>query len=262
MAAYRIFSRLNTFFGLSGQLLAGGYLKFYTEATTTPKNVYGDEALTVNNGSQIDLDASGRPEDDIWGSGDYFVELYDSAGVKQGDADNVAIYGGSAATIPIPDAGEFVTGNGVVFQVAEIIEVPDPTGQSGKILGNNGSAPIWQDPPATPTAPYTVSAGNILIGTLLDQWGTGTAPAAASAKSSSVNITFAVAYTSAPYHASITITNAGGSTPAGDICTVAVTNLTTTGMTVTVNVPDDDSSSSHKLANSTPFSYRVVGPKV
>jgi hypothetical protein len=262
LAAYRIYSRLNTFFGLSGQLLAGGYLKFYAEESTTPKNVYGDEALTVNNGSQIDLDASGRPEDDIWGSGDYFVELYDSAGVKQGDADNVAIYGGSAATIPMLSSGQFLSGNGTVFQAVTIIQVPDPTGQSGKILGNNGTGPLWQDPPATPTAPYTVTSSSLLIGTLLDQWGTGTAPAAASAKSSSVNITFGTAFTSTPYHASVTITNAGGSTPSGAICTVAVTNLTTTGMTVTVCIPDDDTNSNWKLANSTPFSYRVVGPKV
>lgn len=262
MAAFRIFSRLESFTGLTGQLLAGGYLKFYTEETTTPKSVYGDEALTVNNGSQIDLDASGRPEEDIWGDGDYFVELYDADDVKQGDMDNVAIYGGGGLTIPALASGEFLTNNGTVLQWDSIIQVPDPTGQSGKILGNDGSGPLWQDAPEEPTPEYTITAGSILIGTILDQWGTGTAPAAASAKTSAVNITFATAYTSTPYHAGVTITNAGGSTPSGAICTVAVTNLTTTGMTVTVCVPDDDTNSNWKLANTTPFSYRVVGPKV
>jgi hypothetical protein len=261
MAAYRIFSRLNTFYGLTGQLLAGGYLKFYTEETTTPKDVYGDEALSVNNGATVDLDASGRPDVDVWGDGDYFIELYDADDVKQGDMDNVAIYGGGSLTIPALVSGQFLSNNGTVLDWESVRQVPDPTGQVGKILGTDGTAAIWQDPPAEPTPEYTISSTSIEIGDLLIQWGTGTAPAAASAKSSAVNISFTTAFTSAPYHAGVTISNAGGSTPAGDICTVAVTNLATNGMTVTVNVPDDDSSSSHKLASSTPFTFFVIGPK-
>ena len=61
-AAFRLYSKMDTQWGSSGQLLAFGYLKFYTAGgPTTPKNVYGEQGLSTNNGSQIDLDAAGRP---------------------------------------------------------------------------------------------------------------------------------------------------------------------------------------------------------
>lgn len=69
MTAFRLFSRLNTFYGMTGQLLAAGQLKFYDAGTTTPRPVYGDSGLAVNNGVAVRLDSSGRPDVDIWGKG-------------------------------------------------------------------------------------------------------------------------------------------------------------------------------------------------
>ncbi|WP_419669926.1 hypothetical protein [Xylella fastidiosa] len=69
--------------------MASGSLKFFDAGTTTPRNVYSDQRLSVNNGAVIPLDSSGRPNVDIWGDGAYFVEVFDVLGVKQGDADNV-----------------------------------------------------------------------------------------------------------------------------------------------------------------------------
>ena len=162
MTAFRLFSRINTFYGLTGQLLAGGLLRFYDAGTTSPRPVYGDPGLTINNGVSVQLDSSGRPDVDVWGDGAYFVEVFDSLGVKQGEADNVRVPGDSGQSIPALEAGKFLTNNGAVLLWAGIREVPDPTGQSGKQLGTDGEAIFWEPKPAPPPDP---PAPDIVIGT-------------------------------------------------------------------------------------------------
>ena len=147
MSAFRLFSKLNTLYGLTGQLLAGGQLKFYDAGTTTARNVYGNLALSVNNGSTVTLDSSGRPSVDVWGTGSYFVEAYSSAGVKQGEADNVLIPGGTgAAVIPALQSGKYLTNNGSVYLWSTIREMPDPTGQDGKVPVASGGGYLLQSP--------------------------------------------------------------------------------------------------------------------
>ena len=109
--AHCLIQQTTTFWGLSAQLLAGGYLSFFDLDTVTPKDVYGEFALTTNNGSTVALDASGRPAVAAWGDGDYFFEVYDSDDVKQGEGE-IREPGGAALNIPIPSAGEFVSGDG------------------------------------------------------------------------------------------------------------------------------------------------------
>src|SRR3982751_6133788 len=96
MPAFRLYDKAQTWFGSTGALLAGGYVKFYTAATTTPQAVYGDRALTTNNGSTIAMDASGRLVHDCWADAAdaYFVEWYNADDVKQAEADYVELPGG------------------------------------------------------------------------------------------------------------------------------------------------------------------------
>jgi hypothetical protein len=50
-------------------IVGNGYkLFFYSYNTTTPKDTYSDQALTVPNPNPVVCDATGRPESDIWGS--------------------------------------------------------------------------------------------------------------------------------------------------------------------------------------------------
>ena len=42
-----------------GTLAAGGSLNFYDTGTTTPKNVYGEPALSTNLGSTLTLNSAG-----------------------------------------------------------------------------------------------------------------------------------------------------------------------------------------------------------
>ncbi len=165
MSAFRLFSKLNTFYGLTGQLLAGGYLKFYIAGSTTPQAVFGEKALTTNNGVQIALDSSGRPNVDIWGSAAYFVEAYAADNTKQGDADNVEAPGAGAITIAPLVAGQFLTNDGAVTLWATILQLPDPTGNAGKQLGTDGTTVLWEAKTSSAVVDYQVvtAAANTTI---------------------------------------------------------------------------------------------------
>jgi hypothetical protein len=113
-AAFRLYSKLQTFYSDDGTLLAGGYLKFLAAGTTDTKDVYGEKDLTTNNGNQIALDASGRPTLAIWGSGQYDVELYTSADVKVGEDLLVEVPGGEDTALPALIAGRALFNNGEV----------------------------------------------------------------------------------------------------------------------------------------------------
>lgn len=192
--------------------------------------------------------------------------MKDALGVVIWTRNNVQASGDASQTIPALQTGQFLSNDGTTMFWTEILQVPDPTGLANYQLESDGTGvPVWVQkptPPPPPASDIDATSTFLRLNTYLRQWGTGTAPAAPSAKTSSVNITFAKAFSGTPYHAGVTISSSGGSTPSGAICTVAVTGLSATGMTVTVNVPDDDSTSSWKLASATPFSYSVEGPTV
>jgi hypothetical protein len=221
-AAFRLYSKMDTQLGDAGQLLPGGSLKFYLAGTTTPKDVFGELALTTNNGSTVTLSASSRPLVDVWGSGSYFVELYDVDGVKQGEADNVQIPGGEATALPALVDGEFLTSDGAVMSWADILQVPDPTGNTGKYLSTDGSLPTWVTGPATPTVPdlpITVTTGGVILGTAGSNfvqllYGASTITGSGSL-SASKSITFSSAYNATP---NVVVTPTGSApTNAGDI---------------------------------------------
>lgn len=243
MAAFRIFSKLNTFYGLTAQLLAGGEIRFYDAGTTTPRDVYSDSDLAVNNGPTIDLDSSGRPNVDVWGDGAYFVEVYDSLGVKQGEADDVQIPGAGGQTIPALETGKFLTNNGAVLLWSAIREVPDPTGQSGKFLSTDGESLLWQAGPTLPDIPppdQEVGTTTLRVGNFLFQSGTGSASASGT-KDTSTAVSFGTAYTSI-LHVGITptgtVVTASGAAP-----TATVTGITigspATGFTANFNTSDE-----------------------
>ena len=233
-AAFRLYSKMDTQWGLSGQLLAGGYLLFYTAGTTTPKHVYGEEALSTDNGVRVDLDSSGRPEVDVWGSGAYFVESYDSDDVKQGEADDVQIPGGEATALPTLVDGEFLTNDGAVMSWAEILQVPDPTGSADKFLTTDGSVLSWADGPEDPTVPtlpdegITQDTNGFTIGKVKVQRGTLSA-SASGGKSTTASVTFGTAY--ATLWGVFLQPTGGGVTADSEYVRSSVTVQSTTGFT-------------------------------
>jgi hypothetical protein len=133
--SFRILEQSPVYFNSQGIPCAGGSLTFYASGTTTPKNVYGDPVLTVNNGSVLTLDSSGRVQvGDVWGSGNYTVILKDSGGnvIPGGSQDNVK---DPSTVIPAGTTGQLLaydSGGNLIALTA--ILVPDPTGSVGKVL--------------------------------------------------------------------------------------------------------------------------------
>jgi hypothetical protein len=141
MAAFRITDQDPVYFDSLGAPCAGGSLSFFDTGTTTPKNVYGEAALTTNNGSVLTLDSSGRAAVDVWGSGIYRVVLANSLGTVIWTRDNVQVQGD---TLPTPyTSGYFLTNNGTTTSWAAVRQVPDPTGSSGKFLTTDGTTTSW-----------------------------------------------------------------------------------------------------------------------
>lgn len=264
MPAFRLFPPLQTFFGSQGELLRGGELRFYEAGTTTPLDVYGDPGLTTNNGSTVELDSSGRPNVDVWGEASYFVELYDADGVKQGEADAVQVPGGSGTTLPTLEPDEFLTSDGTTMSWQPVRQLPDPTGQSGKVLSTDGTVYVWITKPAdgTPGA----DAGNVesdgttmRIGDFLMQTGSGSA-AATNADTASVAVVFPVPFTTPPVHIGVTVKDITTATGHA-LVAHSVTNVTTNGFTLNFNVADRHYHDGSKIVAAIPFTYAAFGVK-
>lgn len=241
MPSFRLVDKTRTFFGLQGQLLAGGYLKFYQAGTTTPQDVYGNKALSINNGSQIDLDSSGRLSVDVWADTDdtYFMELYDAADVKQGELDDMEVPGGPGQTIPIPNDGEVISGDGTNLIVISLDGklLPDMAGNANKILGTDGSVASWGAKPADGAAGVSdiaITSGSVKLsnGTshVLEQWNTDSV-AGGGGLSVSKSVTFPVAYSATP-NVNIIVTG-GNASSAGNVeVDWRLSAVSTTGFTV------------------------------
>lgn len=253
--AYPLYSRLMEFRGESAQLLNGGELRFFELDTTTPKAVYADFGLTMTNGSTVDLDASSRMNEGAFGSGNYYVKLFDSANVQQGE-DYLYEPGGAALSIPIPNPGEFLTGDGSQLLVEDLSTrlVPDATGHSADILGNDGDVPVWVAKPANG------ADGDDPLTDFRIQYGTGSA-SATGAKTATTSVTFAHAYATAP---KVLIGVTGGAPgSAGVYPHDATTTVSTTGFTVTFSTltggTSADNYSGSNLTGATNFVWVAFG---
>lgn len=79
------------FFDDNGDPLSGGKIYTYAAGTTTPKATYTDYTGNTANPNPIELDAAGRPPDEVWLTyGDaYKFILKDSVGATIGTYDNI-----------------------------------------------------------------------------------------------------------------------------------------------------------------------------
>lgn len=273
MPAFRLYDRITTRYGLSGQLLAGGYFLFYTAGTTTPANVYGEKALTTNNGARVDLDASGRLEHDVWAdtANSFFVEVYDADDVKQGEADYVELPGGVGQTIPVPATGEFLTGDGTNFLTVDYtsLVLPDMAGNANKILGTDGSVASWIAKPAdgaAGTSDIVITSGSIKLSNGTDhtlrQFASDTV-AGTSSLEVSKSITFGTAYSSAP-KVLVTVTGSNASAASNVEVRTRVSAISTTGFTVTFSNrtggSSADLSGNGLLTGTVSFNWEAIGP--
>lgn len=259
MTAFRILDQSPVFFDLQGAIAAGGSLKFYAAGTTTAKDVYGDQALTVNNGSTIAIGSDGRAVDDIWGDGSYRVRVYAADATLISDDDNVEIPGGTGQVIPTLADGQFVSSLGGVLVAADVEQVPDPAGQSGKWLSSDGTSAIWATAPAAPTAPINVGTTNVQFGStggkaFFIQYGTDTAPASGTYNTTKA-VTFPTAFNSIPV---VMLDMTSNSQPGGPVVAQLSASPTSTGFTAVFDVAEGSPSQS-SFVNDAPFNWVAFG---
>lgn len=143
MSAFRILDPRPVYFDSTGAVAAGGSLKFFATLTTNPQDVYGDSALSVNNGSVLTLGTDGRTSVDVFGDSatPYRVQLFDVNGNKVFDVDPVQI----ATGLPDPTGqdGKTLQSNGTSFVLVSVAALPTPTGNTGKVVGSDGTNYTW-----------------------------------------------------------------------------------------------------------------------
>lgn len=259
MTAFRVIDPFQTFFDLQGRLAAGGRIDFFEAGTTTAQDVYGDQGLTVNNGSSIDLGTDGRPVDDVWGSGDYRARVYAADGTLIIDRDNIEIPGGSGTAIPALQANQFLTNDGAVLLWSIIRQLPDPTGQSDKYLSNDGENFTWVTPASVPDLPITVSSTGVQFGNTSGKafvilTGSDSAPASG-LEQTTKDISYGQTLASV-LHAGVQVTT--HSQAGGPVVAELSSAPTNTGFTVRFDIAEGNAANAY-FNNPVPFSWFVLG---
>lgn len=259
MTAFRVIDPFQTFFDLQGRLAAGGRIDFFEAGTTTAQDVYGDQALTVNNGSSIDLGTDGRPVDDVWGSGDYRARVYAADGTLIIDRDNIEIPGGSGTTIPALLANQFLTNDGAVLLWEAIRQLPDPTGQADKLLSTDGTNFTWTAQQTLPNLPITVSSTGVQFGNtggkaFVVLTGSDSAPASGLTKTTKA-ITYGQTLATILY-AGVQVTSV--SQAGGPVVAELSADPTNTGFTVSFDIAEGNSGQAY-FNNAVPFRWFVLG---
>lgn len=253
MTAFRILDQVPVYLDLLGQPASGGTLRFFDNVTDTPKDVFGDPDLTVNNGSSVLIGTDGRTVVDVWGDGVYRVRLYAADNTLIAEAEDVEIPGGAGTSIPALSANKFLTNDGAVMSWADVLQVPDPTGSSSKILGTDGVNLLWQAPPTVETPTSTDSSFS--FGGLLIQRGTGSAPASGT-KVTSLAVAFGTAFAATPF---VCVNHPNSLSPAGFLGSGQASGETINGFTAVFDVNVAETGASFNIVNPVPFSWLAIG---
>lgn len=260
--SFRILDQAPQYLLADGGVNSGGFLAFFENDTTTPKNTWSDKAMTVLNANPVQLDGSGRTNTDIWGDGTYTVTMLTPLMVEVWTRDDVEWAVTSGSMFPPGNPGQFLTTDGTNPSWADIRQLPDPTGSNGQVLITNGSGYGFQNlpaPPAPVTLDVAVTANSIRVGdgTSTTKWmqqrGTSTAGASGT-PSTSIGITFPTPFSTVPF---VSISLTSHSQPGGPVVS-ELTTVSTTGFTVLFDVAEGNSLNAN-IINPVPFSWMANG---
>lgn len=271
MSGFLVYDARPVYIDSTGQVAAGGSLVFSMAGTATPQDVYGDSDLTVNNGSTLTLGTDGRTAVEVWGDPtlSYRVQLYDANGALQFDQDNVSGGGGGGAggSIPALVTGKFLTNDGSQLLWADIRQLPDPTGQSGKVLSTDGTNFTWIAKPADgaagaagTNAAVTVTPSSVKwSGGTGDQYfiqtGSGTVPASGT-HTASKDVTFGTPFKTIAY-AKASITSSSFASSGYQVATSEI-NKSTTGFTLFCDTNSSDGNNGNIISD-IPFDWIAFG---
>jgi hypothetical protein len=262
------------------KVLAGGNLYFYDSGTSNPRATYADADLSAENTNPVILDASGRPNADIWMSGSYRVVLKDASGATlwtrddvQGPADLPTLAGNEGRAL-------FTDGESLAWR--DVSQVPDVTGQSGKVLTNDGETPFWQNPASSgipalvagkwltndgtdmawDDLPGAISSGtSFQVGQILVQTGSDTITASGT-NTATKDITFPTAFSSTLIV--LLSFKTSGVTSVGFIPAASVVNKSAHAFTAIAQVNAHQGGSDHdaNIISDVPFDWVAIGVAV
>lgn len=271
MASFRILNPFQVFLNADATAPAkGGRFEFFEAGTTDPKSVFGDPALTIDNGSTVTLGPDGRLTVDTWGGGAYRVRQYDVNGSLVQEADNVRGDGGAGASIPPFEADSFLTNDGAILLWEAIRQLPDMLGQGDKFLSNDGAVPIWKPISIPqPVAPDIVLSGTgasgiFRIGTAavnkkgIILFGSDTMPASGQIQASG-SFTFPGGFSFDEPPRVFAIATTSAATSQGDIPKCAVVGTETTGFAVSMSTTFGQNAA--RISSPVPFNFFAFGFK-
>jgi len=266
MASFRPLGQFNQYFLNNGQVNNGGSITFYETDLTTLKNTYSDPSLIVLNANPVLLDAAGRLTTDVWGSGIYGAVIKDALGTIIQTRNNIQSGADPGFSIPALITGDFLTNDGSNLLWAPVRQVPDPTGQAGKVVGTDGTVVFWQAA-TTPPAPasITVTATSLraadtttTTNSSLVQGGSGNIPPSGG-HTATGSVTFPVPFKTGTQPIVTCTANGGGITPGGFYGVVSTSNITNTGFTFMVNVNEGAAQAPNNITSTVYFSYIAIG---
>jgi len=267
MAAYRFYDPAPVFFNMLGlEPRFNGKLQFYAIGTTTPKNTWSDENLTILNTNPVILDGSGRASTDIFLDGDYSVLITDNDGGNPITRD--VISGAvSGQTIPPLVTGQFLSNDGSNLDWEPVRQLPDATGSTNQYPVTNGGGPngyTLQNIPVF-TNPLTISAlssGSVKMvngaNAVMLSWGTDTVAASGSPVAAKGFTFNGVTYTATPRVVATINGSAGVANPSGGIPSSAVNSISLTG--AQFNIDTNAFGSTVNITQPVPFMWFAIGP--
>lgn len=264
MASFRILNNAPQYLLADGRVNAGGKLYFFETDLSSPKDTWSDEAMTTLNSNPVVMDAAGRTLTDVWGDGEYGVEMTDADDVVIWTRNNVRASNAEDVTIPVLDADKFLSNNGTILQWRTVLQVPDPVGHADDILFSDGTIPFWGPAPEAPeldividNSPITIQIGDGSDETKgLIQAGTDTAPANPGGNNTTKAVTFNTEYSATPV---VQVMPTSRSQPGGPVV-AELTAVSATGFTVSFDVAEGQVADQF-IVNPVPFGWTAVGTK-
>lgn len=260
MAAFRILNQAPQYFLPDGRVNAGGKLFFYETDLSTPRDTWSDEAMTTLNSNPVIMDAAGRTLTDVWGFGEYGVVMTTSADVEIWTRNNVQASGDPGVSIPALEDGKFLTNNAAVLLWADILQVPDMTGESGKFLTNDGTLSFWEalDIPDVPATGIETGTKLFRIGNLQIIAGVETMPITGTHTTTKA-VVFPTPFSASPYFVVVSNTT-GGITPLGAQGTITAQGQSATGFTINHDVNINSSDSGWNISIAAVNQWLAFGP--
>lgn len=267
--AFKFFNPAPVLFGTTGVLpIPGGSVTFYAKGTSTLKATYSNQALTTTNPNPVPIGTDGRLAYVVWMEGEYTVVIKDSGGTVV-HTDDMTDGNPAGTTLPSPvgQTGKALLSNGSAYVLSLLTGLPDPTGAADQYLKTDGVNwfPAALTLPDLPNPDIVVAAGKLQAGVSSDPnktlllWGTDSAPAAGSSKTTSKAISFATAFSATPSVLLLpTNANSSGVVPHAFAASISTSGFTATFSTLTGGTSADSYTASN-ISSAIGFCWVAVG---